>query len=110
MNNKSLTKIEIDLNAKSYGELNEGYLSAFGAQIELLLKIMFGGFPRIPVSIRGTGSQIDTFIKTLSKEKRYMDAFNRHGLGDKRTFGSKYKLDSAVQNFEKTTGLAWPLK
>ena len=110
MKNDFLKTIEIDLNVANRGELNEGYLTAMGGQIELLMKMMFGGGPGVPVSVRGTRSELNSFTRALSREKRYMDAFNRYGLGDQRTFGSKYKLDSAVANFEKVTGLKWPLK
>jgi hypothetical protein len=110
MNNDSLNEIEIDLNAAQNGKLNEGYLTALGGQIELLMKMMFGGMPTLPVSIRGTRSQLGSFTKVLAKEKRYMDAFNRYGLGNSATFSSKYKLQSAVADFERATGLQWPLK
>jgi len=110
MEDNSLNSIDIDLNAAHDGELNEGYFTALGGQIELLMKVMFGGSAAIPVSIRGTRGQLDSFTKTLAGEKRYMDAFNRYGLGDKRTFASKHRLDSAVANFERATGLKWPLK
>jgi len=110
MEDNSLKSIDIDLNAAQDGELNEGYFTALGGQIELLMKMMFGGRSAIPVSIRGTRGQLDSFTKTMAGEKRYMDAFNRYGLGDKRTFASKHRLDSAVANFERATGLKWPLK
>ena len=110
MEDNSLKTIEIDLNVANRGELNEGYLTALGGQIEFLMKMMFGGGPSLPVSVRGTRSELGSFTRALSGEKRYMDAFNRYGLGDKRTFASKHRLNDAIANFEKNTGLKWPLK
>ena len=109
---KALASIDIDLNIANRKELNEAYLSAFGAQIEHLMRMMFGrsGYPNIPVSVRGTGREVSAFAKTLARERSYMKAFNRHGLGDRRTFASKHRLNRAVENFEKATGLKWPLK
>ena len=34
----------------------------------------------------------------------------QYGLGDRKTYESRYKLDSAVKNFERETGLKWPMK
>ena len=112
MEDETLMNIDIDLNVANRKELNEAYLSAFGSQIEHLLKMMFGksGYPNIPVSVRGTGRELNAFAKTLARERNYMSAFNRYGLGDKRTFASKHRLSRAVENFEKATGLKWPLK
>ena len=61
-------------------------------------------------NVKGTRSEIDSFMKALRSERNYMHAYKRHGLGDKRTYNSKYKLDKAVQGFEKTTKLKWPFK
>ena len=101
--------IEIDLNAVKNGKLNEGFLRSFGYQVEYILKHMFGlhgGSARVT----GTKEQLMSFGRALSGEKRYMDSFNRHGLGDERTFKSKWELDRSIQNFEKDTGIKWPLK
>ena len=49
-------------------------------------------------------------MSALKNERRYMNAYKNHGLGDKRTYDSKYKLDAAVKKFEQTTGLKWPFK
>ena len=39
-----------------------------------------------------------------------MNAFVKYGLNDPRTFNSKWELDTAVQKFERATGLKWPFK
>lgn len=111
MDNESndLAPIKIDLNAAKKGELNEDYLGQFGAAVGMLLKAITQGY-RVPVSVTGHERDVEKFVKTLSREKNYMSNFNKHGLNHKSTYSSKYKLDKAVKDFEKSTGLKWPFK
>ena len=101
--------IEIDLNAAANGKLNESFLRSFGAQIEWIMKRMFGMGGGGRSKISGTRTQLKAFAQALSG-KRYMSAYNKFGLGNEKTFASKWKLDSAIKSFEKSTGLKWPLK
>ena len=39
-----------------------------------------------------------------------MKAVEKFGLNDPRTYASKTKLKSAVRNFERETGMKWPIK
>ena len=111
LNEESTIDINIDLTVAKRGKVNEGYFTALGWQVEWLLKQMFGGGELMgTTNVTGTPSQISSFMETLESEKRYMDTFMRHGLGDKRTFANKWELDQAVQGFEMETGLKWPLK
>ena len=106
---KQIDSIEINLNAAPDDKLNESFLRSFGAQIEWILKRMFG--LRGPsAKISGTRQQLKSFARALSGEKRYMSAYNKYGLGNEKTFASKWKLDGAISNFEKATGLKWPIK
>jgi len=105
---KQLNSVKIDLNVAANDKLNESFLRSFGAQIEWVLKRMFG-LRSGDVKISGTRRQLDSFAKTLSGEKRYMEAYNEFGLGNEKTFQSKWQLDGAIKNFEKATGLKWPL-
>jgi hypothetical protein len=102
-------KIIIDLSDKT---LNE-YLSSYGEFANnvqrMLLDLSRAGLP-VPATIRGTQQQIDAFFRALKGEKRYMDAYNRYGLGDSRTMMNKRDLDRAVSGFEGETGLRWPFK
>tara|TARA_Y100000593_G_C4229248_1_gene296095 strand:+ start:540 stop:869 length:330 start_codon:yes stop_codon:yes gene_type:complete len=107
---EELVPIEINLNAAKEGEVSESYLRAIGWQTKWLLKRMFGDFTTGDARITGTPTQIAAFASTLGNEKRYMEAFKKYGLGDKRTFDSKWRLDDAVRNFERETGLKWPFK
>ncbi len=106
---KDLVPIEIDLGVNRRGELNESWLAMFGGAVESLMKAMFGG-GTVPVTVRGTRSEVNSFASVLGKEKSYMKAYKKHGLNDPVTYKSKYKLDRAVKGFEKITGIKWPFK
>ena len=105
-----LISIEIDLNAAKSGEITESYLRALGWQTKWLLKRMFGDFNIGDAKISGTPVQLAAFASALGNEKKYMQAFKKYGLGDKHTFNSRWRLDSAVRRFEQETGLKWPFK
>ena len=51
-----------------------------------------------------------TRLLTLGSEKDYLDAVVNHGYEHMQTAKAKQRLDTAVRNFELTTGLVWPFK
>ena len=105
-----LQPIVINLNANKETKLNEAWLAMLGGAIETLLKSMFGspsGFTS-KYSITGTAPQIAAFGEALGKEKKYMEAFLKHGLNDPRSFSSKAQLNTAIANFERETSIKWP--
>ena len=106
INEEKLAPIVIDLCPET---IDEGFLRVFGGQIELLLKMMFGG-SLIPARLRGTKSQVSSFANALGREKRYLSSFEKHGLGDSRTLNNRHKLEKAIASFEKETGIKWPFK
>ena|SRR3990167_2324265 len=89
--------------------LQDGFLRAFGHQIQSILKAMFGGYT-VPVNVRGNRSQINAFADTLNSEKGYIDAYRKYGLDNPSTYRSKFQLNKAITDFERKTGLLWPLK
>ena len=97
-------EVVIDLNS-----LNESMLVAMGAQLRLVLNALFTG-EYFPVSIRGTQNQIDSFVRTLAREKRYLSSLSQYGLDNPKVFKDKYRLEKSVKSFEKDTGLVWPFK
>ena len=111
---EELTEIVLDLGAQRKEELSEFFnrLSMFGGWIKWMLKQMFGSTPasRIPVKIKGNRSEIESFSKAMAKEKDFISLAARYGLSDPRTYKSKAKLQSAVNNFERQTGIKWPLR
>lgn len=105
-NNSDIVPVEINLNQKT---MDESWLRMFGNGIKMILNQMFGG-AQIPIKVRGTQSQIDSFTKTLNSEKKYIEAFNKYGLSSEETYASKSELDRAVANFERATGIKYPFK
>ena len=105
----NLIKRTIDLNQVGK-PLNEALYTAFANKVrDMMLDLYAMGFD-VPMNITGTSSQVDSFMKALKGEKRYMDSYIKHGLNDPKTMNSKYTLSSAVKNFELETGLRWPFK
>ena len=101
--------IEINLNAKQEGLLNESFLAMFGGAIETILAAMFGG-SSVPVNVVGTRSQVGSFKKALGHEAKYLRAMKKYGLDNPKSFSSKRSLDRAIKGFEKETGIVWPFK
>jgi len=84
--------------------------SKFAGQVRsALLSLYFAGIEK-PFSLLGSNSQIESFMKVLSGEKRYMDSYMKNGLNDQRTLNSRHKLSASVKRFEGETGLRWPFK
>ena len=105
-----MDEIVIDLSATRNKELNESFLATLGYFAEIALKRMFGYDLAIPVKVKGSPSEISSFMGALKREKSYMQAYKKHGLADPKTLNNKHLLNKAVANFEKVTGLKWPFK
>ncbi len=103
--------VEEIINLNNVGKpLNERVYSKFAGQVRsMLLDLYFGGID-IPLRLMGSTSQVESFMKALGREKRYMDSYIKHGLDDTRTMMNKRDLDRAVSGFERETGLRWPFK
>ena len=104
-----MVSVVIDLNAAQSTEINESFLGMFGSWVQTILGRAFGG-PAVPVTIRGTQTQIKSFANTLQREKSYIEAYNKYGLNDPKTYKSKAELKNAVGKFERATGIKWPFK
>ena len=109
--NDELVRTVIDLNAKATPELAEGgYYSQFSLKVnDALLGLYYAGISQ-PLSLKGTPTQIESFTKALSREKKYMDSYLENGLNDSRTLNNRHNLMDAVKRFEQETGLRWPYK
>ena len=102
-----LAPIVIDLTQKK--EIDESWLLMFGQQIKGILKAMFGNVS-IPVQVRGSRSDVDSFARALGSEKDFISTLKRYGLDNPRTYRSKAKLANATSRFERQTGIKWPFK
>ena len=74
------------------------------------LSSMILGSPMPNVSVSGTPAQVNAFVNTLRGEARYMQSIMRNGLDNPRTYAYRAQLETAVKNFERETGLRWPVK
>ena len=99
--------IVIDLNDKT---INERLYTDFSYKVNRMLLDLYHAGADINPTIRGTQAQIESFFKALRGEKRYMDSYIKHGLGDSSTMMNRRDLDRAVMGFERETGLRWPFK
>lgn len=103
-----MEKIVIDLKAGK-DVLDESWLKMFGMGISSILNAMFGG-TSVPVTVRGSRDEVSAFSKVIGREKRYMDAYTQFGLDNPNTYKSKFQLNKAVRDFERKTGLKYPLR
>jgi len=81
----------------------------FGGAVRKIMNAVFRG-KELPVKIIGTKSEVDSFIEAMKREKQYLKTARQYGLDDRRTYKLKYKLKAAVSQFERDTGLKWPLE
>jgi len=110
LNEDKIVPVVLDLNAAMSGKIQEGGpLRILGWAIETILGKMFGtGGVDIPVEIKGTPDQINSFTRVLASEKNYIENWKRHGLDDPKTYKSKGLLQKAINKFERATKLKWP--
>jgi hypothetical protein len=106
---ETLEPIVVDLTAGKNKEIGEQTMTQLGGQVKWMLSNMFSGAP-INAVFRGSPGQIDSFGKALYREKRYMNSYLKHGLGDARVQRDRSKLQNAIKGFEGETGLKWPFK
>ena len=109
LNEDKLTEIVIDFNEIRKNELNESFLAMFGAWIKHILGAMLGGF-NIPVSVRGSKGEVESFARAVGSEKKYIETAKRYGLDHPMTYKSQARLGTATKGFEKETGIKWPFK
>tara|TARA_Y100001972_G_scaffold96396_1_gene118892 strand:- start:79 stop:402 length:324 start_codon:yes stop_codon:yes gene_type:complete len=103
--------ITINLNeAKLLKE--DAALISFGAKIKQMLYYMFAepGQSLSTFYVKGNKPDVMAFGAALASEKAYMDSYLRHGLNDPSVLNNRYRLDKAVEKFERETGIKWPLK
>jgi hypothetical protein len=104
-----INPIVIDLSAAKSNKLNESFLRIFGWAVSKLLNRMFGGAP-VPVQIKGSPAEIESFANTLANEKRYLQSWQNYGLDDPRTYKDQALLRQSINKFERTTDLKWPFQ
>lgn len=89
--------------------LKEMTYLAFGMKMKNILSAMFGN-QSVPMTVKGSQREVNSFLNALASEKRYMSAYLAHGLNDPRTLSNRAKLNNSVKKFERETGIKWPFK
>ena len=102
--------IEIDFSElRALDEnIRKGFIGTFGITLKDLLMRMFGG-EKIPLIVKGTPKEVRAFAKALVKEKDYYRFYKEYGLNNPKTYRSKWALKAAIREFERKTGMKWPL-
>lgn len=103
----------INLNQVKGDLLNENAYAQFGATVKMWLQTLLGGRPfhtAPKFKISGTRGDINSFMKTIGSQTKYIKAASALGLDDPRTFMNKSKFETALRNFERQTGVKWPVR
>lgn len=101
-----MKKIVIDLTQK---RLDESWYSSFAGDIASILKAIGAG-NTLPATVKGSTADIKAFARLMGMETKYMNAYEKYGLGNPAAFRTKSELDRAVRDFERTTGIKYPFK
>jgi hypothetical protein len=88
-------------------QLDESFARQFGWLIKKILERMFG-MSSVPVRVKGSKEQIGALSRALAGEKEYLTKMRDLGLDNPQTYRSKAKLKTAVDKFERATGIKWP--
>mgnify|MGYP003133012267 CR=1 FL=1 len=89
--------------------LTEEYVKSFAFKVAEILKSMTTG-RHSPVSVTGDESKIKSFAKALGYEERYIRALAESSAGDPNTMNLRHQLEAAIADFEKSTGIKWPVR
>ena len=111
----------IDLSERKL--LKETYMEMLGSWSKTLLKMMYGDDVQVVANvneeettggpefiIRGKHKDVKSYAMAIVAEKNYLDAYSRYGKSHMQTVKHREELNTAVGNFESTTGLLWPFK
>jgi len=113
-------KKPIIINVSKQQLLTESSISRFAAQIKNILRnvLSLDAYRAIireedeveqKYVIKGSKKDVVAFADTLEKEKQYAKDYIEHGLGSPELSDTKLELEKSIHNFEKTTGVKWPI-
>jgi len=103
----------INLDEVKNNLLSEGSYTQFGSMVKMWLQTLLGGRPFSTVpkfKISGSKGDIGSFMKTIGSQSKYIKAASALGLDDPRTFMNKSRFQTALRNFERQTGIKWPVR
>jgi hypothetical protein len=113
-------KEPIVINVSKQHLLTESSISRFAAQIKDILRnvLSLEAYRAIireedevkeTYVVKGSKKDVVAFADTLEKEKQYAKDYMEHGLGSPELTDTKLELEKSIHNFEKTTGIIWPI-
>ena len=105
INEDKITKCSIDFSSN----LSEQYLKDFAYKVGQILKAMTTG-RHAPVSITGEADKVKAFAKAIGYEKKYISALLESNINNPNTMTLRHELESAIADFEKSTGIKWPVR
>jgi hypothetical protein len=108
MNNSNEKQV---IKLSQLGQLNEveAYVRQFSNLVKDLLMTMMG-YSNKPISVEGTKQQVQSFIRVLGQEKKYMETYRDYGPDNPRTVKVRARLDKEIKDFERRMGVEWPLR
>lgn len=86
---------------------NKGSLEALAHVVRKTLDNEYQG---PPVKIKGKPEQVNSLKIVLKAERKYADLYQQHGPDFQQTIKAMHELQSAIDTFERQTGLQWPLR
>ena len=113
-------KEPIIINVSKKHLLTESSVARFAAQIKDILRnvLSLEAYRAIireedEVSekyvVKGSRKDVMAFADAIEKEKQYAKDYMEHGLGSPQLTDTKLELEKSIHNFEKTTGIIWPI-
>tara|TARA_R110000824_G_scaffold170604_1_gene348024 strand:+ start:3318 stop:3644 length:327 start_codon:yes stop_codon:yes gene_type:complete len=105
INEDKLAKYSIDFSSK----LSERYLKDFAYKVGQILRAMTTG-RHAPVSVTGEADKVKAFAKAIGYEEKYISALQGSNMGSPNTMALRHQLESAIADFEKATGIKWPVR
>tara|TARA_Y100000114_G_scaffold36845_1_gene32359 strand:- start:8118 stop:8462 length:345 start_codon:yes stop_codon:yes gene_type:complete len=109
----------IVINVSKDKLLTESSIASFAAQIKNILRnvlsleayraIIREEEEETKFVVKGSKKDVMAFADTLEKEKQYAKDYMEHGLGSSELSDTKLELEKSIHNFEKTTGVKWPI-
>tara|TARA_R110000737_G_scaffold206756_2_gene224975 strand:+ start:339 stop:665 length:327 start_codon:yes stop_codon:yes gene_type:complete len=105
INEDKLAKYSIDFSSK----LSERYLKDFAYKVGQILRAMTTG-RHAPVSVTGEADKVKAFAKAIGYEEKYISALQGSNMGSPNTMTLRHQLESAIADFEKATGIKWPVR
>jgi hypothetical protein len=107
---EQVVPFQINFSKMRGAKVNESFVTQFGSLVKIILQRAMGNQGLPDFKVNGRRDEIQAFAKALAGEREYMKTYVKLGLTDPSTINSKHELDKWIANFEKATGVKWPIK